>query len=238
MRRESHSLQALRGIVFCASLVSIFLFPALLRAQDNLAGHWEGSVSLPSKAISIQVDLDRLDSGWRGTVLFPETTAPVYAAKSVSFDSGRVRINLEMGFSSVSLDGQLNGETIEGTFTQDATKAKFKLHRAASTKPQAPSAQKRANSAPQPGPEERTTAGPVKTAGGGDSSQASGPQVQAVAASAPKESRVIRDDQGDSRGVMPSQTAEGADGDNGMPNFYAIMFASDDYDSCGLAASE
>lgn len=231
MRRESYSLQVLCRIVLLASLVSIFVLPALLHAQENFAGHWEGSVSMPSKAISIQVDLDNLDSSWHGTVLFPETTAPVYAAKSVAVDGGRVHINLEMGFSSVTLDGQLNGDTIEGTFTQDATKAKFKLHRAAGAKTQAPSAQKRANSAPQPGPEERTTAGPAKSPSGGDSSQASGPQVQTVAASAPKESRVIRDDQGDSRGVVPSQTAEGADGDTGMPNFYAILFASDNYDS-------
>ena len=147
-----------------AILVSIFLFPAILHAQDSFVGHWEGTVTLPTKTIPIQVDFDHPASGWQGTILFPETTAPVYAAKSVSVDAGRVRINLEMGFSSVSLDGQLSGDTIEGTFTQDSTKAKFKVKRTAGAKPSGAESSKRTNSAPQPGPDESPTAGPAKTA--------------------------------------------------------------------------
>jgi caspase domain-containing protein len=231
MRRENFSLQVVRGIVRVASLVSILLFPALLRAQSNLAGHWEGSVSLPNKAIPIQVDFDHPDSDWHATVLFPDTAAPVCSAKSVSLEGARVHITLDMGFSSVDLDGQLSGNTIEGTFTRDDTKAKFKLARKAGEKASAASAQKRANAAPQPGPEERTTSGPTKNVGGGESSQASGPQVQAVADSAPKDSRVIRDDSGDLRGVVPSHAPTAADSDDSKPNYYALMFASDDYDA-------
>ena len=44
-------------------------------------------------------------------------------------ESARVHIKLEMGFSSVSLDGQLSGDSIEGTFTRDDTKAKFKIEK-------------------------------------------------------------------------------------------------------------
>ena len=231
MRRESYRLRVVRRMTRAAILVSIFLFPAFLHAQDNFAGHWEGTVTLPTKAIPIQVDFDHSASGWQGTILFPETTAPVYAAKSVSVDVGRVRINLEMGFSSVSLDGQLSGDTIEGTFTQDSTKAKFKIKRTAGAKSSGAESSKRPNSAPQPGPDESPTAGPAKSAGGGEGSRTSGPQVQAVAATSPRESRVIRDDQGDSRGVIPSAAPDAGDADNGMPNFYAVMFASDNYDA-------
>jgi hypothetical protein len=110
MRRESYRLRVVRRMARAAILVSIFLFPAILHAQDSFVGHWEGTVTLPTKTIPIQVDFDHPASGWQGTILFPETTAPVYAAKSVSVDAGRVRINLEMGFSSVSLDGQLSGD--------------------------------------------------------------------------------------------------------------------------------
>jgi hypothetical protein len=231
MRRQNYSLRVVRKMAWAAILFSVFLFPALLHAQDNLAGHWEGTVTLPTKTIPIQVDFEQVDSGWKSTILFPETTAPVYAAKSVSAESGRVRINLEMGFSSVSLDGQLSGEFIEGTFTQDSTKAKFKVKRTASAKPAGADASKRTNSAPQPGRDESPTAGPAKTPGGGESSRTSGPQVQSVAATAPREPRDIRDDQGESRGVIPSATADAGDSDTGMPNFYAVMFASDNYDS-------
>ncbi len=231
MKRESYSLRVVGKIMRAAILVSIFLFPALLHAQDNLAGHWEGTVSLPTKTIPIQVDFDHSGSGWQGTVLFPETTAPVYAAKSVSLDGARVRINLEMGFSSVGLDGQLNVDSIEGTFTQDATKAKFKIKRTVGAKPPGAETAKHTNSAPQPGRDESPTAGPAKSGGDGDGSRTSGPQVQAVAATAPRESRVIRDDQGESRGVIPSAAPDAGDSETGMPNFYAVMFASDNYDS-------
>jgi hypothetical protein len=231
MRRESYSLRVVCKIMRAALLVSIFLFPAVLRAQDNLAGHWEGTVTLSEKTILIQVDFDRSDAGWNGTVLLPETTAPVYAAKSVVVESARVRIDLEMGFSSVSLDGQLSGDSIEGTFTRDNAKGKFKIRRTAGAKPSATEASKRPSSAPQPGRDESPTAGPSKRVGGGESSRTSGPQVQAVAATAPRESRVARDDQGESRGVIPTATADTGDSDNGMPNFYAVMFASDNYDA-------
>ncbi len=231
MRREIHTLRVLREVLRGAILASIFLFPVLLHAQDNLAGHWEGTVTLPTRTIPIQVDFEQSGAGWKSTILFPETTAPVYAAKSVSVESARVRIDLEMGFSSVSLDGQLGGDSIEGTFTQDSTKAKFTLKRTMGAKPSSPESSKHPHSAPQPGRDESPTAGPIKSASGGDSSHTSGPQVQSVAATAPREARVIRDDQGDSRGVIPTATVDAGDADNGMPNFYAVMFASDNYDS-------
>jgi hypothetical protein len=231
MRRDNYSLRVVRKMARAAIFLSVLLFPALLPAQNNLAGHWEGTVTLPTKTIPIQVDFEQVGSGWKSTILFPETTAPVYAAKSVSVESGRVRINLEMGFSSVSLDGQLSGGLIEGTFTQDSTKAKFKIERTASAKPSNDETGKRTNSAPQPGPDENPTAGPAKSAGGGESSRTSGPQVQSVAATAPREPHVIRNDQGESRGVIPSATVDAGDSDTGMPNFYAVMFASDNYDA-------
>jgi hypothetical protein len=208
-----------------AILVFLFLFPSLLHAQDTLVGHWEGTVTLPGRAIPIQVDFDHLHSGWQCTILLPETSAPVYTAKSVSVESARVRINLDMGLSSASLDGQLSGDTIEGTYTQGGDKGTFKVKRAASAAPAGGEASKRPNSAPQPGRDESPTAGPAKTPGGGEGSRTSGPQVQSVAAT----SRVIRNDDGESRGVVPSATADSEDSADGMPNFYAVMFATDEY---------
>ncbi len=231
MRRENYSLRILRKIVRTAILAFVFLFPALLHAQDNLVGHWEGTVTLPAKSIPIQVDFDRSDSGWRGTILFPETTAPVYAAKSVTVESARVRINLEMGFSTVSLDGQLSGDSIEGTFTQGPTKATFKIKKSASARTSSGETARRPSAAPQPGRDESPTAGPVKGGDGSESARTSSPQVQAVAATAPRDTRVARDDQGESRGVVPTPAADLGDSDSGMPNFYAVMFASDNYDS-------
>jgi hypothetical protein len=209
-----------------AILLCIFLFPSLLRAQD-VVGHWEGTVTLPTRAIPIQVDFDHLHSGWQCTILVPETTAPVYTAKSVSVDGAHVQINLEMEFSSVSLDGQLSGDAIAGTFTRDGAKYKFEIRRAASANPPGAESSRRPNSAPQPGRDESPTAGPAKSAESGEGSRTSGPQVQAVVVTAPRETRVIRDDQGDSRGVIPA--ANGGDSDNGMPKFYAVLFGSDNY---------
>src|SRR5271168_4310308 len=150
MRPENCSLRVVLKMARAAILLCIFFFPSLLRAQD-VVGHWEGTVTLPTRAIPIQVDFDHLHSGWQCTILVPETTAPVYTAKSVSVDGAHVQINLEMEFSSVSLDGQLSGDTIEGTFTRDGAKYKFEIRRAASTKPSGAESSRRPNSAPQPG---------------------------------------------------------------------------------------
>ena len=229
MRPENYSLRVVRKMVRAAILVSIFLLPSLLRAQDTLVGHWEGTVTLPTRTIPIQVDFDHLHSGWQCTILLPETSAPVYTAKSVSVESARVRINLDMGLSSASLDGQLSGDIIEGAYTQDSTKGTFKVKRAANASPTGPEASRRPNSAPQPGRDESPTAGPARTpgGGGGEGSRTSGPQVRSVAAT----SRVIRSDDGDSRGVVPTATADSGDSADGLPHFYAVMFATDNYDS-------
>src|SRR5271155_623658 len=121
MRPENCSLRVVLKMARAAILLCIFFFPSLLRAQD-VVGHWEGTVTLPTRAIPIQVDFDHLHSGWQCTILLPETSAPVYTAKSVSVESARVRINLDMGLSSASLDGQLSGDIIAGAYTQDSTK--------------------------------------------------------------------------------------------------------------------
>jgi hypothetical protein len=142
-------------------------------------------------------------------------------------ESARVRIDLDMGLSSASLDGQLSGDTIEGTYTQGGEKGTFKVKRAANAASAGAEAPKHPNSAPQPGRDESPTAGPARTPGGGEGSRTSGPQVQSVAGT----SRVIRNDEGESRGVVPSATADSEDSADGMPNFYAVMFATDKYDS-------
>src|SRR5580658_2965905 len=87
MRPENYSLRVVRKVARAAIVAAFFLFPALLHAQDNLVGHWEGTVTLPNKTSPIQMDFDHLHSGWQITILLPETSAPVYTAKSASVES-------------------------------------------------------------------------------------------------------------------------------------------------------
>ncbi len=231
MMREKHSRPLVRVVAYVAISVFFLLCPSLLRAQTNLAGHWEGTVALPSKSIPVEADFERTDTDWRATILFREMSPPVYAAKSVTLSGSEIWISLDMGFDSVVFDGELSGNTIQGTFTRDNNKSKFKLTRKAGAKAPGDEAQGRPNSAPVPAAEERGTSGPSKTAGSNEASGTSGGGGRTLAASSPRETGVIRDDEGGSRGVIPAQASDGGGADNGLPNFYAVLFAADDYDS-------
>ncbi len=113
-------------------------FLVLFSAGSNLlgadttpdpAGHWEGGISLPSQALSIQVDLSRQGEGWQGTIDIPLQGLRGYKLEPVKVDGTAVEFALPGIPGNPQFVGLFAADAISGDFTQGPGKFPFKLER-------------------------------------------------------------------------------------------------------------
>jgi CubicO group peptidase (beta-lactamase class C family) len=113
-------------VVFCTSV----LFGSVpASAQSTPEGHWEGAIDLPGTSLQIRVDLKQTAGAWQGTIDIPQQGAQGLALQAVRFEAPKVHFELPAGPGLAVFDGKLDGDKINGDFSQAGNKFPFSLER-------------------------------------------------------------------------------------------------------------
>ncbi len=101
----------------------LLLVSAMCSAQTKVspAGHWEGSLSLPSGELKMLVDLDRDAGGtWIGDIDIPQQGVRDLPLKSLTVSGDTVSFALPVGPGDPRFQGKLSddGSTLSGQFRQ------------------------------------------------------------------------------------------------------------------------
>jgi hypothetical protein len=124
---------------FCALL----MFPGASHAQTAAtpAGHWEGSITVPSMELKVLVDL-ALDAGgqWIGDIDIPQQGTKDLRLKGISVAGRAVTFELTAGLGQPTFKGRLSedGKTISGDFVQAGNSFPFSLARTGEARVYAP----------------------------------------------------------------------------------------------------
>lgn len=111
-------------------LIAIFVSSALA-ASTTPAGRWEGSVTLPSAKLDVQIDLAQKDQQWTGDITIPAQNARDLPLAAISFDGTKVSFQIAGVPGTPSFSGTLaaDGMKISGGFTQGGKTLPFELLR-------------------------------------------------------------------------------------------------------------
>jgi hypothetical protein len=109
---------------------------AFLAAQSDMRGHWSGSIDTPAGSLVMEVDLDKTEAGWIGSVSIPQQNASGLPLDSISFDGGKGRFRIKGAPGDPTFAGTLSadGKTLDGQFSQGPTSLSLKLNRTGEAK--------------------------------------------------------------------------------------------------------
>lgn len=115
----------------------LFSSASLAQTPASPAGHWEGSITLPSMELKVLVDLAR-DAGdkWVGDIDIPQQATKDLPLKGISFAGSAVSFELTAGPGEPKFQGKLSddGQTISGDFVQAGNSFPFTLKRTGEAK--------------------------------------------------------------------------------------------------------
>ncbi len=102
-----------------------------LSAQNELRGHWSGSIETPGGALTMEVDLDKAASGWIGSVTIPAQGATGVPLDAISFNDGKGSFHFKGIPGDPTFTGTLSadGKMLEGNFSQGPASLPLKLTR-------------------------------------------------------------------------------------------------------------
>ncbi|MBZ5497413.1 MAG: hypothetical protein LAP85_13510 [Acidobacteriia bacterium] len=122
---------------FCFGL--LFVFSVLSGAQTKVspAGHWEGSITIPTGELKVILDLDRDAKGtWIGDIDMPEQGVKDLPLRDISVSGDSVTFGLSGGQGDPMFKGKLSadGSTLSGEFSQAGSSTAFSLKRTGAAK--------------------------------------------------------------------------------------------------------
>lgn len=111
-------------------------------AQNDMRGHWTGSLETPAGPLAIEVDLDKSASGWVGSVSIPAQGANGLPLDAISFTDGKASFHFKGLPGDPTFAGALSsdGKSLEGTFSQGPVMLPLKLTLAGDPKVELPKA--------------------------------------------------------------------------------------------------
>ena len=124
-----------------AAVALVWIAAAIpLSAQNDMRGHWNGSIETPGGALAMEVDLDNAASGWIGSVSIPAQGATGVPLDAISFHDGKGSFHFKGIPGDPTFAGMLSadGKILEGTFSQGPASLPLKLTRTGEAKVETP----------------------------------------------------------------------------------------------------
>lgn len=126
-------------VVFTSCFCALLAFSSGSLAQTTVspAGHWEGSISVPSMELTVLVDLGRNAGGqWIGDIDIPQQATKDLPLKGITVAGNTVGFELTAGPGAPRFQGKLSddGQTITGNFMQAGNSFPFNLKRTGEAK--------------------------------------------------------------------------------------------------------
>jgi len=111
-------------------------------AQDTVAGRWEGSLAISGLTLGIVVAFTADGTAYTAIIDIPQQGAMGLPLTAVRADGVKIHFELPAGPGLAIFDGERQGDTIRGTFTQGGATGTFELARGAAVAaaPAAPAA--------------------------------------------------------------------------------------------------
>jgi pimeloyl-ACP methyl ester carboxylesterase len=129
----------MKTTTFCVAALLLQMFDpsdlnlvAAEKKLDAAAGHWEGSIALPTTPLSIRVDLDREKSEpWSGTIDIPVQGLRAFKLSKIVVDGEAVSFAMPGIPGDPEFAGKLSadGKLMAGDFTQGGQSFRFTLDR-------------------------------------------------------------------------------------------------------------
>jgi pimeloyl-ACP methyl ester carboxylesterase len=126
------------GAVMFAWILAAAVAPAAGAADEDVSGHWEGTIELPGTELGIKVDLANEGGTWSGTVDIPMQGAKGLALSDVSVEGEKVKFSISGVPGNPTFDGTFQYGQIQGTFSQGGGQFPFHLGRGTSAEPKRP----------------------------------------------------------------------------------------------------
>lgn len=101
----------------CAiAMVSCLAGAALLSAQNDMRGHWTGTLDTPVGSLGVEFDLDTAAAGWIGSASIPMQNATGLPLDAISFTDGKGTFRIKGAPGDPTFSGTLSadGKTLDG----------------------------------------------------------------------------------------------------------------------------
>ena len=115
-------------------LIILSISAIACRAEEPLAGRWEGSIKIPERELKLIVDLaQQSGGGWTGSLILPGLEVKGSSLADINVNGSAVSFALKSvggrGLEA-TFNGSLNNEgTLAGDFVQAGNKTRFSLNR-------------------------------------------------------------------------------------------------------------
>jgi hypothetical protein len=126
----------MNSIIRCTAIALVWMAAVPLSAQNDMRGHWSGSLQTPAGPLTIEVDLDRAASGWVGSFSIPAQGTTGMPLDEILFSDGKGSFHLKGPPGDPSFSGTLSpdGKLLEGSFAQGPASLPLKLTRTGEAK--------------------------------------------------------------------------------------------------------
>ncbi|UJL46848.1 alpha/beta hydrolase [Virgibacillus sp. NKC19-16] len=92
----------------------------------EITGYWTGAIEIPNQPLQINVEFENEDD-LTGVISIPAQGVQDYPLSSLALDGESIAFVMEMPGQSASFDGEVDAETIAGTFMQAGQSFPFEL---------------------------------------------------------------------------------------------------------------
>ena len=118
-------------------VLTLLLASALFcRADETIAGRWEGKIQIPEMELPLIVDLAQADAGgWNGSIIIPGLNVKGAPLADISLKGADISFTIKSALASpdsgpVKLNGHIAGDdTLSGNFLQGGNSAPFTLRK-------------------------------------------------------------------------------------------------------------
>ena len=121
--------------------MALFFVASLARpAENGLQGHWSGSIETPQGALSIEVDLANITSGWIGSISIPDQGASGLPLDRITAAGEKCSFHIHGAPGDPTFNGTLSPDRrkISGSLSQGGSTMSFQLARSGEAKVERP----------------------------------------------------------------------------------------------------
>lgn len=112
-----HAVRTPRGRA-AAAATAVLLWAAPLGAQEQLAGNYEGTVTVGGQAVEFTLTVQEADDGLAGVFSMPDQGMLNTPVDALTVDGGAISFTLDVGDEEpVAFAGTIEGETLSGTLS-------------------------------------------------------------------------------------------------------------------------
>ena len=120
-------------------LLGVLMMAGSVWAQEGAKGHWSGAIEVPGNTMAVEVDLDKTEKGWIGSISIPSQNAAGLPLDAIAFQDGKWTFRIKGAPGEPTFTGTISadGKAMAGDFTQGPGVLPFKLTRTGEPKVEA-----------------------------------------------------------------------------------------------------